>query len=330
LKFIMDALTPDLVLTTNLIINDKVLDEGKQLGLLGKEMIESRAQLERLIDEGHKLNERERFEPPIDLSFLNMSTMKDSCSQIKKQMQHQDEEKRKQEQARLQAEMEEEEIREDEQLLQEAGDLSYKVPARNWETPVAQDSSPQIVDRSGQRLEAKTTEQRITRYMTAEPDDKGIVKVYIDDPDVANASKDLISVSFSMKTYMVRVNTSPALILGPVECGVIDPEASSWRLSKGKRLTLSLVLSEAGRLNFQQQKRWEEIQAKMKAEKERRKEAGEDLAAPPAPRGEPAAPEGPPPMMPVETDSAPSRSLLISCLVALLAVLVGLWLSTRR
>eukprot|EP00439_Symbiodinium_sp_Y106_P073877 s1003_g14.t1 len=230
LKLIMDALTPELILTQDLIINDKVLDEGKQLGLLGKEMVESRLQLEQLISEGYTLDHG-RYEPVIDLSFLNMSSMKDSCSQIRTQMQKQEEDKRKQDQAKLQAELDEEDTREDQQLLQEAGDLSYKVPAREWDGQFAQDSSPQKVA-SGLKLEAKVTEQRITRYMTAEPDDKGVVKVYIDDPDVANASKESIHVSFSMSTYTVRVGTSPCLVLGPVDCGVIDQEASSWRLSK--------------------------------------------------------------------------------------------------
>jgi len=330
LKLIMDALTPELILTQDLIINDKVLDEGKQLGLLGKEMVESRLQLEQLISEGYTLDHG-RYEPVIDLSFLNMSSMKDSCSQIRTQMQKQEEDKRKQEQAKLQAELDEEDTREDQQLLQEAGDLSYKVPAREWDSQFAQDSSPQKVA-SGLKLEAKVTEQRITRYMTAEPDDKGVVKVYIDDPDVANASKESIHVSFSMSTYTVRVGTSPCLVLGPVDCGVIDQEASSWRLSKGKRLTLSLVLSEAGKLNFQQQKRWEEFEAKMKAEKERKKQAGEDAAEPPARPAPvaPDAPEGPPPMMPVDTPNVSNRNLLAACFVALVAVLLSLWLSSRR
>ncbi|CAE7473865.1 ANKRD17 [Symbiodinium natans] len=330
LKLIMDALTPELILTQDLIINDKVLDEGKQLGLLGKEMVESRLQLEQLISEGYTLDERGRYEPVIDLSFLNMSSMKDSCSQIQKQMRKQDEDKRKQEQAKLQAELDEEDTREDEQLLQEAGDLSYKVPTREWDNQFAQDDAPKKVAGNSPNLEAKITEKRITRYMTAEPDDKGVVKVYIDDPDVANASQESIHVTFSMSTYTVRITASPSLVLGPVDCGVIDPEASSWRLSKGKRLTLSLVLSEAGKINFQQKKRWEEFEAKVKAEKERKKQAGEDEAEPPA-RPVPVAPdapEGPPPMMPIDTPTS-NRNLLIACFVALLAVLMGLWLSRR-
>ncbi|CAE7641752.1 ANKRD17 [Symbiodinium necroappetens] len=172
-------------------------------------MVESRLQLEQLISEGYTLDERGRYEPVIDLSFLNMSSMKDSCSQIRTQMQKQEEDKRKQEQAKLQAELDEEDTREDQQLLQEAGDLSYKVPTREWDSQFAQDNSPQkVADRGLCKLEAKVTEQRITRYMTAEPDDKGVVKVYIDDPDVANASKESIHVSFTMSTYTVRVGTS--------------------------------------------------------------------------------------------------------------------------
>ncbi|CAE7331415.1 ANKRD17 [Symbiodinium pilosum] len=332
LKLIMDALTPELTLTQDLIINDKVLEEGKQLGLLGKEMVDSRMQLEQLISEAHNLDEQGRYDPVIDMSFLNMSSMKDSCSQIQKQMQKQEEDKRKQEQAQLQAELDEEDMREDKQLLEEAGDLSYKIPKREWDSQFVQDSSPQKVASGRPNLEAKTTEKRITRYMTAEPDDKGVVKVYIDDPDVANASKDNISVTFSMSTYTVRVASSPSLVLGPIECGVIDPEESSWRLSQGKRLTLSLVLSEAGKNNFQQKKRWEEFEAKVKAQKEKKKEEGDDVAEPPARPAPvaPAAPEGPPPMMPIDTPGASYRNLGLAGLVALLAVLIGLWLSSRQ
>ncbi|CAK8995512.1 unnamed protein product [Durusdinium trenchii] len=65
-----------------------------------------------------------------------------------------------------------------------------------------------------------------------------------------------------------RPPARPPLVLGPVECDVIDPERSTWRLSPGKRLTLSLMLSEAGKINHKNKKRWDELEAKMKADKE--------------------------------------------------------------
>ncbi|CAK8995514.1 unnamed protein product [Durusdinium trenchii] len=207
LKLIVDNLNDELVLTTDLLLGEKLLDEGKQLGLIGQELVESLPQLELKIKEKHLLNSQSRYEPPIDLSFLNMSCMKDSCKQLKQQMQQQDEDKRKKEQAELQAQLDEEDLRENEQLLQEAGDLSYKIPERDWVAPCQQESSPKPLEPE-ESLKMKKSERRITRYMTAEPDDRGVVKVYIDDPDVANASKESISVSFSMKTYTVRIKSS--------------------------------------------------------------------------------------------------------------------------
>lgn len=149
--------------------------------------------------------------------------------------------------------------------------------------------------------------------MTAEPDDRGVVKVYIDDPDVANASKESISVSFSMKTYTVRIKSSPPLVLGPVECDVIDPERSTWRLSPGKRLTLSLMLSEAGKINHKNKKRWDELEAKMKADKE----SGI----------KPTPPE--PVVQKPRANSDRYRSYVIAFLLALFAIGVGLVFAPR-
>jgi len=44
-------------------------------------------------------------------------------------------------------------------------------------------------------------------------------------------------------------------VLGPVDCGQIDQHASSWRLSPGKRLTVSVVKAQTdarGRSHEQQ------------------------------------------------------------------------------
>eukprot|EP00913_Durusdinium_trenchii_P003350 g3100.t2 len=202
------------------LIVDNLNDEPRLKGMgslvrhwsfpLGQELVESLPQLELKIKEKHLLNSQSRYEPPIDLSFLNMSCMKEN-----------------------------QDLRENEQLLQEAGDLSYKIPERDWVAPCQQENRKLSTKRG--HVGCCQIIDRITRYMTAEPDDRGVVKVYIDDPDVANASKESISVSFSMKTYTVRIKSSPPLVLGPVECDVIDPERSTWRLSPGKRLTLRVA-----------------------------------------------------------------------------------------
>ncbi|CAJ1349626.1 unnamed protein product [Effrenium voratum] len=311
----------ELVLTKDLIINDKLLDEGKQLGLIGKEMVESLAQLEHHILEYHTLNDKGRYEPVIDLSFLNMSSMKDSCQQIKKQMQQKEESKRKEEQAEMQAKLEEEDLWESQQLLQEAGDLSYKIPKREWIAD-AQEATPTPLA-TASAVSSGKAERRITRYMTAEPDDRGIAKVYIDDPEVANAPRESIDVSFSMSTYAVRVRSTPPLVLGPVDCGVIDPEASSWRLSQGKRLTLSLMLSEAGKINQQNKKRWEEFQAKMKSEKESKNDAavGKEVEA------DAHAAE----MLPAAKPASERYRLhVMALLIALFAIGLGLWFAAPR
>lgn len=322
LKLIIDNLNDDLVLKTDLLIGEKLLDEGKQMGLIGKEVVESLVQLEAHIKEHHVLNGQGRYDPAIDLSFLNMSNMKDSRKQLKEQMRKQDEEKRRKEQEDLQAQMDEEDLRENQQLLQEAGDLSYKVPTRDWVAPNIQEEFHPKPLPSDEPLKINKTERRITRYMTAEPDDKGIVKVYIDDPDVANASKENISVSFSMRTYTVRVKSSPPLLLGPVECDVIDPDRSTWRFSPGKRLTLSLMLSEAGKINQQNKKRWDELQAKMKAEKEEKGSSGSTAAAKVEPK--PAEHRS-------SSNSLPDRyrAYVIAFILALFSIGYGLLLASR-
>ena len=45
-----------------------------------------------------------------------------------------------------------------------------------------------------------------------------------------------------MKSYTVRLKSKPPRVLGPVDCGVIDPERSSWRLTPClKALTIHLL-----------------------------------------------------------------------------------------
>merc|ERR1712032_333573 len=66
--------------------------------------------------------------------------------------------------------------------------------------------------------------------------------VYIEQEEVVNCEASSISVEFLSTSYSIRVETVPEpLVLGPVECGQVDIRASSWRLSQGKRLTISVV-----------------------------------------------------------------------------------------
>ena len=54
-------------------------------------------------------------------------------------MQQQDEQKRRSEQTELQAQLDEEELRESLEVLKEVGELSYKVPSRDWSSPAVQE-----------------------------------------------------------------------------------------------------------------------------------------------------------------------------------------------
>merc|ERR1711924_120434 len=78
--------------------------------------------------------------------------------------------------------------------------------------------------------------QNITKYMADETNDKkGTQKVYIEEDAVVNCEESCINVQFQETSYLVNVATGSAtFVLGPVNCGHINPEKSSWRLSKGK------------------------------------------------------------------------------------------------
>jgi len=270
----------ELVLLGDLIISDKILDEGKNLCLLGKEAIKSITHLRVMIAQSHTLNDRGGFRPPIQLAFANMSCVGDSAKAISQQIKDKDDEKlAKEREAEEEADKEE-----DRQIIESAGDLSYSYAfkGRDWQAPedtAAEDAragnerfvkggEPQKLKEEpkvAEPVEAKV-EKRITKYMTAEPDAKGARKVYIEDPDVVQCNKADIEVSFSADFYSVRVNAPTAiLVLGPVDCGRIDHVASTWRLSPGKRLTLTLASTSETQTEARMKRDWEEKQAKLKA-----------------------------------------------------------------
>merc|ERR1712048_147519 len=66
---------------------------------------------------------------------------------------------------------------------------------------------------------------------------------------------------------MGRVETQDGpMVLGPVDCGHIDPHESSWRFSSGKRLTITLAPTEARKAEGVMKRDWERKQAEAKAE----------------------------------------------------------------
>ena len=81
----------ELELTQDLIISDKILDEGKNLCLLGKESVKSITHLKVMIAENHKLTDRRGFRPPVQLAFANLSMVGESAGQITKQLKQKDE-----------------------------------------------------------------------------------------------------------------------------------------------------------------------------------------------------------------------------------------------
>eukprot|EP00403_Amphidinium_massartii_P021561 CAMPEP_0178393334 /NCGR_PEP_ID=MMETSP0689_2-20121128/12132_1 /TAXON_ID=160604 /ORGANISM="Amphidinium massartii, Strain CS-259" /LENGTH=326 /DNA_ID=CAMNT_0020013919 /DNA_START=80 /DNA_END=1056 /DNA_ORIENTATION=- len=274
----------ELVLTYDLIIDDKILDEGKTLCLLGKEMMKSITHLKVQIAQNHTLNDRGGFRPPVQLAFANMAGVGDSAKQITRQIKEKDEEKL----AKERAAEEEADREEDRKLIEEAGDLSYSYAfkGRDWNAPevaAAEDTRrgnerfvsggdprklAEVKPASSEGTSSKL-ERMISKYMTAEPNAEGVQKVYIEDPEVIQCKKEDIQVTFSADFYNVRVNApSAVLVLGPVNCGRIDHVASSWRLSPGKRLTLTLAATTETKTEARMKREWEEKQAKLKAAEE--------------------------------------------------------------
>eukprot|EP00930_Biecheleria_cincta_P059189 TRINITY_DN44943_c0_g1_i1.p1 TRINITY_DN44943_c0_g1~~TRINITY_DN44943_c0_g1_i1.p1 ORF type:complete len:360 (+),score=78.41 TRINITY_DN44943_c0_g1_i1:74-1153(+) len=339
MQLILDSMKSeeDLCLTQDLIISDKVLDEGKSLALIGRTSVKNMKELKAEISAEHRLNERKRYEPPVDLAFVNMAAVSGSCDQIKAQLDQKDKDKRD---AEASEENEEPEIEEEEP---DPGEVSYKLPDREWVVPetaagdTREGNHGYVKGGAPQRLEEASkmgpataagaiTEKPITSYMTSEANSKGVVKVYIEDEGVIDCDKSKITVLFSMNSYHVRAHVQPStiLFLGPVECGVIDPDTSSWKLSPGKRLTISLVLSEAGKNEALQKQRWEAIQAKAKAKKEQAKDSES------ASSREEQAPAVPVPDNKSTEDEDPERRLIMmlaaGVFVALCAILVALGL----
>mmetsp|Transcript_90168 Transcript_90168/g.254309 ORF Transcript_90168/g.254309 Transcript_90168/m.254309 type:complete len:322 (+) Transcript_90168:86-1051(+) len=260
IEFILDAVAgeEDLSLTRDLILRETILDEGRSLALVGEQVVKSVAEVRAELKRSHTWDDAGKYTPPVVLAFVQMSAMRTLCADLGAKMKDDDKIAREQEQAKLEA-AEYAELRLDE--------VRYSMKSKEWIVPetVGEDTrqgDERIVAGGAPRqleADAKTVirqrrpPQKITAFSTAEKNDKGIVKVYIEDQGVANADEARISVTFMADAYSVRVEppegdaNAAALTLGPVTCGALEVEQSSWRLSKGKRLTISLAMQRQSR-----------------------------------------------------------------------------------
>jgi len=254
------------VLTKDLIICDKFLDEGKTLMLMDNEGVDNLQQVGLKLYRDHPINDKGSHEPPVGLAFGQGDALKDTAQDIKTKIDADDAEKKAKEKA-------EEEARLEAEFWADTNDVnvpkgSYYVKSREWAAP---ETTEEIVDtRKGDdryvsggppkqlnglaaaaaaaaNANASTVPvkppRKITGYMATERDKQGRGKVYIDEPEVIKCDESQIQVKFEHNSYYVRVELEDGdvMTLGPVNCGLIGPNYCSWKLSKGKRLTITLA-----------------------------------------------------------------------------------------
>lgn len=144
--------------------------------------------------------------------------------------------------------------------------LSYYMKGKKWVVPedaaakddcrrddakvVAGGTPEQLAnERKAARLETLRT-RPIMKYMVGEENkggqkgrSGGTWKVYIEEPEVIHCDESLITVTFTRESYSVRADTgNEPLLLGPINIiNELDLKACSWKLSPGKRLTLTFV-----------------------------------------------------------------------------------------
>eukprot|EP00933_Yihiella_yeosuensis_P075813 TRINITY_DN8535_c2_g1_i5.p1 TRINITY_DN8535_c2_g1~~TRINITY_DN8535_c2_g1_i5.p1 ORF type:complete len:358 (+),score=89.35 TRINITY_DN8535_c2_g1_i5:102-1175(+) len=324
----------DLKMKQDLTINEKLIEKGKTLTLVGKEMVTRTWQVEKEIKEKHCVTDEGEYVPPVDLAFVNMDVANQAIAGIAAA----EEQKKKQRLAEEQRELEEEDEQEDEEILKEAGDLSYKLQQRIWQAvetqvdDVRKDNEHFVSGGAPKRLEVQEVskkssepkERPISRYMTSDPDKKGVRKVYLEDPEVVSVEKESIEVSFSMNYYTVRVKTANGpMVLGPIDCGYICPEECSWRFSQGKRLTLTLAPTPAGKIEAERKEMLERMKAN--AQKPKPAQSGPPASAESVSKAADLTAARPEPEKTTKEDNI---TLYMGALVVLLAVLLALYRSS--
>jgi len=240
-----------------------LIDAQKTLMLVGKEAVDNAEQAREEIAKQHGLiGENGRFQKSVKLAFFNSAAVRSSVGSLADNIKQKDEEKKKKEKEDQEAE---EARKEAEQDAKDIGNLSYYPSKRDWVVPDTIQPDARLEDEryvaggSPKCLEASPANKisrdktrpewrPITKYMVGEADKLGNFKVYIEDPEVVNADKDNVKVEFRSQSYKVRVEVPGAepLILGPVDCGQVDMRRSSWKVSAGKRMTISVVKADNG------------------------------------------------------------------------------------
>jgi len=242
-----------LVLTKDLTFDYEFLEEGRSLSLCGKEAMRSKTEWLQHIDTHHELLEDGTYKPHVDLAFFAMDSVATAVQNLAVVM------------GKNMVEREKKEFQT--KTMKEAGIgkdecFGYKIPTRDWVVPETTNESDNrgSIDRfvsGGTPKALGTTEatavaskappiKKITKYSTGEPDAVKLnTKVYIEQAEVVNVDEGRIKVDFKQTSYTVRVDTLDATyVLGPLECGHIIPSLCSWRLSKGKRITITLQKSK--------------------------------------------------------------------------------------
>lgn len=254
MQLVIDALREErgsLVLKTDLILNDVLLDEGKSLAMVGKNGVNSIAELRKELETNHPL-ENGKYRPRVEMAFCLMSAMDIMCQDLKGKIG-----------ARKEADdAKAEEDADPDSRLDPNERVSYKLEDRNWRPPenasaddtrignsrIVDGGAPQCLQVSPMpsALRHRAAAKRIGKIMTTEPDDAGLRKVYIEDQDVVDCDESCITVKFTEHSYHVRVEApGGALEHGPEEMGEVDVTRSRWRLKRGKRLTITVAKRSA-------------------------------------------------------------------------------------
>lgn len=259
MEYVLSHLHEDsLHVAKDLNYNYEFVEEGRSLAMIEEEVCVSRKDFLRQIGK-RVVTEDGTYRPVVSLAFINMPSVGKACKELALKIGANDKERKKKNGEEDEDDVEIEEVED----LDLGGKQSYYYndPKRKWVEPevtgedsrtgeagVVTGGAPahlETLDTPVFKPKPKKDEFRpVKSYSTGEIDErKGIQKVYIEDPEVVNSDESNISFKFLQFAYTLRVEVpgNTPLVLGPVDCGHINPDASTWKLSKGKRLTVTLV-----------------------------------------------------------------------------------------
>lgn len=236
-------------LVRDLTFDYEFLEEGRSLVLVEKTGVYTKAEMYAAIAAECEEKADGKFDPPLTFAFFIKSCAESAVAGLAEEIAKGD--KKRKEQAFTDDAYAEAGIGKDEKF-------QYNVERRKWDTPESisaadtrqgdtryvQGGPPKALGSGGQvdTGGGATLIKKITKYMTGDRDEqRKLQKVYITDEDVVNCEQSRIKVDFKQTSYSVKVNSDSATyVLGPIQCGHILPSECSWKLSKGKRLTINL------------------------------------------------------------------------------------------